>query len=347
MSFAPTDTAPILAPNPFDWPLFGLDDDVRPALADARARRAPVVLATLFAVGGGAPRGIGAQMAFVDGRAIGCLSGGCVEADLALHAERVLVHGRHQTLVYGQGGPLDIRLICGSSIEVLLERLMPDDGAVEDLLRFTGERRPALWLTDGDQRVCLPEGALDQAPARLRGALSLAQVGDAVCGHARAPFAAFRRFAPRRRLVAVGSDPIALAVVKLGAEVGFETILVRPRGPETCPLPNIQYVRSDVREALRACHPDRWTAIAVLTHDLEQEHVALKAALVTDAGYVGALGSRRRVPERNARLAASGLGEAALNRVHAPIGLPISGRSPWEIAVSVIAEIVGEMADGR
>jgi len=329
--------------SPFDWPFFGLQDDVRQTLAAASTSGAPAVLATLYGVVGGAPRGVGAQMVFVDETPVGFLSGGCIEADLALNAKRVLAQQRAERLVYGDGGPIDIRLPCGSKIEVLLEPLQAGDSAVARLIQWTRDRRPAIWLTDGDERACVLADETENLPEKLRPAAALAAQGDQICGYAPSPFVAFRRFAPPRRLIAIGADPIALAVVRLAAEAGFETTLIRPHGPEFCPLPDVRYFRSDVEAALSACLPDPWTAIAILTHDAEQEHAALSAALTSLAGYVGALGSRRRVPERTARLAASGVSEADIARVHAPIGLPIGGKSPWEIAVSVVAEVVGAL----
>jgi len=334
----------LLSPDTlFDWPLFGLQDDVRPALADAAERGVPAVLATLYSVQGGAPRGVGAQMVFVETSIAGFLSGGCIEADLALHAKQVLADNRSLRLTYGEGGPMDMRLPCGSRIDVLLEPLEPHDPAVSLLIRYERQRRPALWLMTGNEHFCLAMDEAAHAPEHLRAMSARAVLGREVCGHMDAPFSAFRVYAPQRRLVAIGADPIALAVVKLAVEMGFETVLVRPNGPETCPLPGVQYTRLDAQTAIAACQPDRWTAIAILTHDVEQEHAALTASLGSQAAYVGALGSRRRVPARNARLISSGVASAAVERVHAPIGLPIGGKSPWEIAVSVIAEIVNDM----
>jgi xanthine dehydrogenase accessory factor len=327
------------ADSPFDWPAFGLKDDVRPALADALAGGSPAVLATLYDVAGGAPRGVGAQMLFADGGMTGFLSGGCIEADVALHAEAVRRDGTPRRIVYGEGGPADIRLPCGSRINILLERITPDDAAAARLLALTAARRPALWLTNGSERICRPAEALEPLPASLQ-ALA-APMGEGVCGHAAAPFALFRAYAPPLRLVIVGGDPIALAVLRLAALMNIETVLVRPKGPETTPQ-GVRYLRGEVARALGEIAPDPWTAIAVLTHEIDQEHDALKAALTTKASYIGALGSRRRIPERNARLRAAGVSDADAVRVHAPIGLAIGGKSPWEIAVSIIAEIVAK-----
>jgi len=343
MSVVATDEELRAFDSRFDWPLFGLQDDVRPALSSARALGVDAVLATLYGVEGAAPRGVGAQMVFTEHQVTGFLSGGCIEADLALHAAEVLQHQHPLRLVYGEGGPMDIRLPCGSRIDVLLEPVGPNDPAVGRLLEYQLERRVALWLTTGEVRECIAARAAEPVDPALRLTAELAKASNRTCDYSPAPFTVFRVYAPQRRLLVIGADPIALAVVKLASAMGFDTILNRPRGPEACPLPGLRYDRSEVAAALGACRPDPWTAIAILTHDAIVEHAALTAALATQAGYVGVLGSRRRVQDRKARLVASGVKDADIARVHAPIGLPIGGKSPWEIAVSVIAEIVSEL----
>jgi xanthine dehydrogenase accessory factor len=333
------------ATDAFDWPDFGLRDDVRPALfAGLQAGRA-CALATLFAVEGGAPRGVGAQMLWDDGSLTGFLSGGCVEADVARHAAAVAADGTPRRLVYGEGGPADVRLPCGSRIEVLVERVTPDQPAAHALRRLTDARRPALWLSDGQVSACLgPDDPCAGLPEALTRA---AAAGNATCGATQAPFALFRAYRPALRLVVVGADPIALAVLRFAAEMGIETILIRPKGPAIGPTaPVTRYLRGSVEESLALVAPDPWTAIAVLSHDAEAEHDALLAALGTQAGYVGALGSRRRIPEREARLRAAGIDTADMARIHAPIGMAIGGKSPWEIAVAIIAEIVAETSGG-
>ena len=343
MSVIETDLVSSPLNDLFDWPLFGLQDDVRPALAEARTRGVRSVLATLYGVTGAAPRGVGAQMVFVEDGVVGFLSGGCIEADLAVHARSVLASQRAERVTYGEGGPMDIRLPCGSRIDVLLEPLASDDAAVARLLRLEHKRRPALWLTTGAERACIANADAETLPITLQDVAGLAASSDHICGCVQAPFALFRAFAPRRRLIVIGADPIALAVVKLAVEMGFETILVRSQGPETCPIAGVRYNRSQVQVAISEARPDPWTAVAVLTHDVEQEHAALTAALAANAGYVGVLGSRRRAPERISRLLASGVLDQDIKRVHAPIGLAIGSKSPWEIAVSVIAEIVRDL----
>jgi xanthine dehydrogenase accessory factor len=308
-----------------DWPLFGFADDVRPALAAARARGDAAALVTLYAVEGGGPRPPGTQMVFAGDEVLGFLSGGCVEGDIAVHAASTLKDGEPRRLIYGEGGPWpDIRLLCGARIELLVEKIAPDDEAIGKLLELRDARWPALYLTDGKMRSC-------------------AEGTGPLCVVTRETFSLTRRHDPVPRLIVVGGDPTALAIAALGAQSGMETTLVRPKGPQTPPpLAGVAYRREPAREALGALVIDPWTAIAIATHDLETDHEALMAALPSKAGYVGLLGARVRLKGRLHALRRAGVPAEAIARLHAPIGLPTGGKAPWEVAVSVIAEVMAE-----
>lgn len=300
-----------------EWPLFGVAEDIRPALKAARDAGSPLVLATLVAVEGGGPRPEGTQMVFAPGIVAGYFSGGCVEGDVASHAAACLADGAARTLVYGEGSPWpDIRLLCGARIEIVLERIGPDDPALAALLDAWADRRPVTYVSDGATRACAPD--LSPWPEAT----------------------VLKAYAPTPRLVVVGGDPTALAIAELAVKAGFETTLVRPKGPETPPpIAGVAYRREAPEAALAAIGLDSWTAVAVATHDLETDRAALKAALPSSAGYVGLLGARRRLAGRLAELEAEGLPAATLARLHAPIGLDIGGKAPFEVAVSVIGEI--------
>lgn len=301
-----------------DWPLYGLADDQRPALRAALAAGRPAALATIAALGDGGPRPVGTQMVFAEGLVSGFLSGGCVEGDVAGHARACLADGEPRRLVYGEGSPWpDIRLLCGARIEILIERIDPGDDAAAELFRLMEARRPALWVSDGERRMC----------------------GEAVDAW---PGALVRRHDPVWRLAVIGADPTALAIARLGAQSGFETTLVRPRGPATPPpLAGVTYSRDDPAKALGAIGLDAWTAVAVCSHDIEVDHEALATALPSAAPYVGLLGARKRLAERLARLRAEGIDEAAISKLRAPIGLDLGGKAPWEVAVAAIGEVVG------
>ena len=285
-----------------DWPMFGLGDDARPALQAARDAGQPATLATIVALNGGGPRPVGAQMVITQDSVSGFLSGGCLEADVAHHAQTVLAGGPPQKLIYGEGSPWpDISLLCGARIEVQLEIIAPDNAQMQEVLDHWHLRQPALW-----------RGLNYEV-----------------------------RYQPTPRLIVLGSDPTALAVASLGSQVGLSTTLVRPKGPLAGPpLAGVDYHRGEPAEALEAIGLDAWTAVAVATHHAETDHAAIVAALPSPAFYVGALGARRRLADRQAWLRASGLSESQIARLRAPIGLDLGGKAPWEVAVAVIGEII-------
>jgi xanthine dehydrogenase accessory factor len=280
------------------------------------------VLATIVEIVGSAPRSAGTQMVFDDQSRTGYLSGGCLEADLANHAARVLGDGWPVRLRYGQGSPwIDIRLLCGGSLEILLERIAPDDELVGRFLALTAARKPVLWRSDGTLREA-------QASSARLSFLFHADV--------------YRlSYEPRWRIVVAGGDPITLAIAALGSSAGFEVVLVRPGGPTSgMPLEDVAYVRDPPCVAVRRLGVDRWTAYVSATHDDEVDDAFVLAAFQGDPAYVGVLGSHRRASERRERLFVAGLSQGKVEEVHGPIGMIECGKAPWEVAVSVIAQIM-------
>lgn len=313
-----------------DWPTFGWSDDIRPALAAAVAAGRPAVLATLFKVEGSAPRGPGAQMLF-DGKsdgigASGYFSGDCIEGDVASHAAQVLVDGKAQVLHYGMGSPwIDIRLRCGGALHVLVERISADSGAAQALLAHAAARRQCVWLSDGSQQQVAAGGgpllAVTEPPLRIA-----------------------RRFDPPRRLIISGGDPGALALARLAAEANFETILVRPDGPETPPpFPVARYLREPVEAALAQIGIDRWTAFVGATHEDHHDLAACLHALRHDAAWTGMIGAKSRAEGRRQALAAAGAAPDELARLHLSPGIAGLGKAPWEVATGILAAVMQAM----
>lgn len=307
-----------------DWPLFGWADDIRPSLAAAVDAGRPAVLATLYRVEGSAPRGPGAQMLFDGAQAAGYFSGDCIEGDVARHAAEVLADGEPRRLHYGTGSPwIDIRLRCGGALYILLERITADSAAAQALLDAARERRPCLWSSDGARQEVLPAG---DAPL-----LSLTQD----------PLRIMRRFDPPRRLIVSGGDPGALALAQLGAQARFETILMRPGGPDgPAPLPGVTYLRGEAAELLPEIGVDRWAAYVGATHEDHHDLGGCLQALRGGAGYVAMIGARSRAEGRRAALAAAGATAEELQRLRLSPGVAGLGKAPWEVAVGILAEVM-------
>jgi xanthine dehydrogenase accessory factor len=147
---------------------------------------------------------------------------------------------------------------------------------------------------------------------------------------------------PPARLVVVGAVHVAQALVPMASALGLAVTVVDPRRafatPERFPGVSLSFDWPD--EAMEALALDARTAVVTLTHDPKLDDPALDVALRSPCFYIGALGSRRTHGKRVARLREMGHGDAAISRIHAPVGLDIAAVTAPEIALSVLAEVV-------
>lgn len=144
-------------------------------------------------------------------------------------------------------------------------------------------------------------------------------------------------------LIIVGAVHTAIPLTTCAKELGFRVTIVDPRTafatPERFPHAD-DLVIAWPDEALPELRLDRSTYVAVLTHDPKLDNPAVRVALEHLVRYVGALGSPRTQEKRKQALREEGVSEEALERIHGPIGLDINGKTPAEIAVSIVAEII-------
>ena len=306
------------------WPLYGLTDDLFPTLERWSAEGKRAALATLVSITGSSPRPLGSEMAICeDGEVQGYVSGGCVEAAVRAEALECLKDGQPRMLDYGAGSPiLDIQLTCGGRIGIFV-RAVPDLPAHVTALRATREKRsPITLLTDldtGHMRFCDETHPTGNEAGRF-----------------------FRQYLPPLRLILSGGDPITLALLSLSGLMGLETILLRPYGPPELPpgLSPAHYIRGSLDAALSTLVLDRWTAVYSLTHDALLDLTLTAHALKSEAFCVSILGSRRKIPGRLEALRAAGVPENAFNRLHLPAGLEIGARTPMEIALSILTQMI-------
>ncbi|SHH13555.1 XdhC family protein [Pollutimonas bauzanensis] len=150
-----------------------------------------------------------------------------------------------------------------------------------------------------------------------------------------------RCYAKAPRLIVVGAVHITQALAPMAAIAGFEVVVVDPRRAFATPerLPNVTVTTAWPDEALAGLGLDARTAVVTLSHDPKLDDPALIAALRSPCFYIGALGSTRTHAKRVERLAQAGCADA-IPRIHAPIGLSLGGRSPAEVAVAIIAQII-------
>ena len=150
---------------------------------------------------------------------------------------------------------------------------------------------------------------------------------------------------PSARLVVTGAVHISQALAPIAQLLGYDVTIVDPRTAFASPerFPDVKVIAEWPDVALPPLGVDRYTAFIALTHDPKIDDPALAHALSRDCFYIGALGSKKTHARRLERLKAGGIPEAALARIHAPIGLPIGAVSPSEIAVAIMAEITASL----
>ncbi|MBV8410342.1 MAG: XdhC family protein [Alphaproteobacteria bacterium] len=149
-------------------------------------------------------------------------------------------------------------------------------------------------------------------------------------------------YVPPARLIIVGAVHIAQALAPMATMLDFDVTVVDPRGAwaTTNRFPGVKVVKEWADEAFDEMGLDVSTAVVTLTHDPKLDDPALESALKSDAFYVGALGSRRTHARRKERLAEAGISEEQFARIHGPVGLNIGAKSPAEIAVSILGQII-------
>jgi xanthine dehydrogenase accessory factor len=296
------------------------------ALAWRRAGHA-VTLVTVVETWGSAPRPPGALLAVRgDGIVSGSVSGGCVEDDLIARVKAGERNATPSMIAYGVSKEEAARfgLPCGGTLRLVQEPLR-DTAWVEELLARTAKHELiARKLTLASGEVSLAAASRDQSMCFDGAELTTL-------------------FGPKWRLLVVGAGQLSQAVALMAQMLDFDVLVCDPREEysNTLAATGIRHVPGMPDDVVREMSPDAHTAIVALTHDPKLDDMALLEALRSDAFYVGALGSARNQDVRKKRLAEHfGLTEEELARLHGPVGLRIGAKTPAEIAVSILGEIV-------
>jgi xanthine dehydrogenase accessory factor len=229
---------------------------------------------------------------------------------------------------------------------------------LDALLDAVREERTAVLATDladGRQLLLLTEegeevaGALEPTPALREAAREAARADTSRTVEIAGREVFLRVYNPRLRLVLVGAVHIAQPLALMATAAGFRVLVVDPRRAFATPerFPGVALVLRWPEEAFAELVPDHRTAVVTLTHDPKLDDPALEATLGGPAFYVGALGSRRTHARRRERLADRGVETAELDRIRGPVGLDIGARTPAEIAVAILAEIISALRSPR
>ncbi len=324
-------------------------------------------MATLVQVRRSAPRPPGARLCVTrNGRMSGSVSGGCVEADVFERAVQVLDSRTPVVANYGIADEVgfEVGLSCGGSIDVFIEPFSPTDewdafrqavDTQEEVVHAIGLAPTPLIgrkLTEGmDGRAV---GSIDPAldTEIIEAGYELLRTGGTKVislpwkGQQAQVFVEAIR--PSPHLFIVGATHVAISLCRLATEVGFQVTVIDARSalatPERFPDAE-QLINAWPEEALAQAPLDQYSSLVVLTHDPKFDVPTLANALRSEAPYIGAQGSRVTHERRKRELRQQGYRDADLARIRAPIGLDIGSRTPSELAVAILAEVLAVQYD--
>jgi xanthine dehydrogenase accessory factor len=332
------------------------------------------VQALLVEVEGSAPLPVGAMLVVdEDGAIEGSITGGCVEGSVVQEAEAILAAGPGaRMLTYGISDELagTVGLMCGGIVHIFVDQLGGEAGRTErTALAAHADGRPVAIATllEGEHagaRLAVVDGQvlgslggpdlLDRNVAReARGLLEEGKTTVRRFGSDGATLGAelavhIRAFAPPPKMVIIGAIDFSAALAPFASQIGYEVTIcdARDRFARSTRFSSVAQVKVGwPQETMRDLELGPRDVVLVFTHDPKFDEPAVLAALRTDAGYIGALGSRKTTADRERRLRRAGATDADIDRLHAPCGLDIGSRTAEETAVSVLAEIIALRAE--
>jgi xanthine dehydrogenase accessory factor len=289
-------------------------------------------LATVVQTWGSSPRPVGSLLACnTTGKIVGSLSGGCVEEDLlekltngelAADAAQFFQYGitAEDTEKFG--------LPCGGHLYIVVEPQTPSDAAIAHFTTLNdalNQRQCARRTVNLAQQTTSVEAVAEHEPL-------LWQPDEQLLTHT---------YGPRFQLFIIGAGMVSKYLAEIAQLLDYDVTVCDPREDLLADfgVTGVHTVADMPDDAVRAHAKDRATAIVALTHDPRIDDMGLMEALTTDAFYIGAMGSTRTSASRRERLLALDVSEQDINKLHAPIGLPIGSKTPPEIAIAIIAEI--------
>ena len=314
-----------------------------------------VTLLTVVETWGSAPRPPGALLAVRDdGQVSGSVSGGCIEDDLIARTKADFkANTTSNSQKTSSNTPLATIFTASTATKIIAKPAMIAYGVTKDeaarfglpcggTLRLVQEPvHDVVWI----EQILARTTAHQLVARTLSLSTGLVTLADATRDQAMAfdGVTLTTLFGPKWRLLLIGAGQLSQAVAQMAVLLDFEVLVCDPReeyafDPSTVGATRLAGMPDDV---VRELVPDAHTAIVALTHDSKLDDMALMEALQSDAFYVGALGSKRNQASRKERMMQHfGMTEAQLARLHGPVGLNIHAKTPAEIAVSIVAQIV-------
>lgn len=303
-----------------------LDLQVLQQARDWREQGRAVWLVSVIETWGSAPRPPGALLAMRDdGVVVGSVSGGCVEDDLIERVRKGERVAQPSLVTYGVSKEEAARfgLPCGGNLRLVQEPLV-DTGWIFQVLDRTARHELVARVVDLDSGAVRVERARRSETFHYDGKTMRALYG------------------PRWRMLVIGAGQLSRSLAQMALGLDFEVIVCDPRDEYglAWDVPGTTFSTAMPDDLALELRLDPHTAVVAVTHDPKLDDLALLEALKSPAFYVGALGSRGNTAKRKDRLALFDLSAAEIARLHGPIGLDIGSKTPAEIAVAILAEVV-------
>ena len=310
-----------------------------------------IALATVTRTWGSAPRPAGSQMVVRDdGAFTGSVSGGCVEGAVIGEAQAALQDGIARNLKFGVSNEdaWAVGLACGGTIEINVAPVLgTEQQETLNALRAARDAKRAVVLAtelvSGATRLLYPDKREHSALAE--GAAKAARLDQSISVEDGGKSWFLTIFNPPLDLAIIGAVHIAQPLARMAALADYAVRVVDPRtsfaSAERFPGVTLSHDWPD--EALAKAPLGPRSAIVALTHDPKLDDPALDAALKSDAFYIGALGSKSTHAKRLERLGALGFTKEQLARIQGPIGLDIGARSPAEIAIAILGQMIAQL----
>lgn len=323
-----------------------------------------VAIATVVKTWGSAPRQAGAKLAMTPPYEMaGSVSGGCVEGAVLEKAAESLSDDMPRLLHFGVADETawEVGLACGGEMDVYVEPLDPelfeamrsrtDSNTLYAMITvIQGQALGTKVLVDveGIAYAVGDPDALDTLTAAAFSALIGGNTQKTTCGDYEVLIEVVH---PSPHLVVIGGAHIAIALTQMAQLLGFRVSLIDPRSAfasaERFPhlVNHIYHVYPN--KILPTLGLDEHSYVVILSHDPKIDDPALRLALESNAPYIGVLSSRKTHTQRVARLTETGITPEQLARINTPIGLDIGAKSPEEIAVSIMVEILSVKNRGK
>ncbi|MFQ6014588.1 MAG: XdhC family protein [Anaerolineae bacterium] len=343
-------------------------------------RGEPVALATVVRAQGSTPREAGAKMLVRrDGSIVGTIGGGGLEVNVMVEAQEALQDGVSRLLSYTlRESQVEVCMTCGGDADVFVEVLGLDGQDVVEIFeaagRTTAEGRQAALITvvraDRDRvgtiallgpdgsKLAVAESTVFRVESVIGDALQALEEGEArLLGYQVVGAGAIVStrpgqgdldifidiIQPRATLIIAGGGHIAVPLAQLGVMLGFSVTVIDDRPNFATPerFPQVEnLIVADFAQALRGVRLTPATCVVIITRGHKFDEVVLRQVIDSAAGYIGMIGSRRKVGMTLRNLQRDGIGEERVARIYAPIGLDLGAETPEEIALAIMAEIL-------